>query len=245
MGSLEGRLTRYVFSEEEKTEVEKKYPKIKLTTPDTWEGVLDIHASFDGHVIKDSFEIKIRIPFGYPEILPLMFEVGGRTQAIIEKYKMTDPRDLHINITNWNSACLCVRQEEKRKFPPGSTLVTFIDNLVVPYLYGLSFYDSHKKWPWGERAHGALGVLEFYAEDPEIPTEESMLAVAESIRKEKNWVDYSKRIRKPSPDKFCLCGKKKPFKKCHPDVLRGVERFNEDLKRLGLSTQALFSKISD
>jgi len=150
------------FSKEEIAAVKEKFPGLRLTAKG-WEGDLAFYASFEDHPIRDTYRVAIDIPLEYPEQIPLLREIGGRTQKIAKKYGLQDIRSLHFNANN-GTACVCVKQEEKRKFPPGAPLLTFIDDLAVPYLYGLSYYDQNGRWPWREYSHGCLGLLEFYAE---------------------------------------------------------------------------------
>jgi len=82
--------------------------------------------------IIDSYQIRIIIPDNYPDSIPFVQEIGGKAKAIVEKYGIIDPRDFHWNPGN-GTACLCVKQQEKIKFPPRSTLVYFIENLVILY----------------------------------------------------------------------------------------------------------------
>src|ERR1700727_2238404 len=39
----------------------------------------------------------------------------------------------------------------------------FLEQLVIPFLYGQVFYSSKNRWPWAEYAHGATGILEAYS----------------------------------------------------------------------------------
>lgn len=237
MGSVE--VGPYDFSEEEISAVRNKFPKLELIQPGTWKGVLDVNAIYGGHQIQDSFEIRIKVSNKYPEEIPTVEEIGGRTKLIGDKFNLKDRRDLHYNVFN-GFACLCVKQEEKIKFPTGSNLVTFIDNLVIPYFYGLSYFDQNGKWPWGERSHGGLGLLEFYAENPITQTKEEIEGLIKVFRKEKNWKEYNKQIRKLSGDRACLCGSGKPFKKCHSQAWQGIKRLTEDSIKLRLNLDSMF-----
>jgi len=229
------------FSADEIAKVKAEYPKLDLVRPGTWEGEIDFDREYREYRIKDTYKVAITAPEGYPAFIPSLREIGGRTQAIAEKYKLTDIRDLHYN-TNNRTACVCVKQEEKTKFPPGSDLVHFIEALAIPYLYGLSFYDEQGYWPWGEYSHGAIGLLEYYADDPSEQSKEDIEVIAGTFRDDLNWKRYSKQLRKPSPDKSCPCGKDKPFQKCHADAYRGLLRLNGDLKRLKLNPYKLFNR---
>lgn len=224
----------FEFSEEEITAVKSKFPRLHLVSLHVWTGALDLYAEFDGYSIRDSYEIEITVSDEYPAQIPLMREVGGRTQAIKKKYRLEDIRALHYNSHN-QTACLCVKQVEKRKFPLGSNLITFIDELVIPYLYGLSYYDQHGRWPWREYSHGSLGLLEFYAEDEREQTSEDIKQLLTHVRLENNWKEYHKQFRKPSPERLCVCGSRKPFHQCHQRAWRGVLRLYADLERLHLN----------
>ncbi len=239
MGSVDTSL--YEFSEQEIGAVRNKFPKLTLKSPGVWEGEIDIDAVHDTQRIVDRFTVLIIAPSTYPEELPLLLEMGGRTRAIVEKYKLRDARDLHYN-PRTGVACLCVKQEESKKFPPGSNLVQFIESLVVPYLFGLSNYDKRGVWPWGEYSHGGLGLLESYAENQESFNKEDIERVAGSFRADDKWKAYSKQLQKPNGKRVCLCGSGQLFENCHPVAWSGVKRLNAELKRLGLNPYKLYRR---
>lgn len=231
----------YEFTKEEIEAVKNKFPSLDLARPGVWEGNIDFYSEYEGHSIRDGYKIAITASSEYPIELPSVIEIGGRTQAIATKYKIKEIRDLHLNPLS-KAACLCVKQEEKIKFPPGSDLVVFIENLVIPYFYSLSYFNEKGRWPWGEYSHGGLGLLEFYAEDPTGQTKESIEETAKAFRADNNWKEYHKQLRKPSGDKICPCGFRKPFRKCHGRAWQGLLRLNSDLKRLNLNVNSLYRR---
>jgi hypothetical protein len=225
------------FSKTEIIEVVARYPKLQLKSAGVLEGILDMHAEYDGSLLADSFTVQVTSSNPNSERIPALREIGGRTEAIARKYKIDDLRDLHRNLDG--TACVCVRQMEGRKFPPGSSLLLFIEELAVPYLYGLSYYDKHGKWPWADYSHGTLGLLEFYAEDDAQKSEADIRDVIAQVKREHNWKEYHKQFRKPSADKLCVCGSRRPFHKCHSRAWRGVLRLHADLHRLNLNLDRL------
>lgn len=227
------------FSDEEIALVRERYQQLKRTGPGVVEGILTMQAVYDGERIDENFQVKITAQNPNSHRIPALYETGGRTKAIAEKYAIVDLRALHYN-PNDETACVCVRQEEKYKYPPGSDLLTFIENLAVPYLYGLTFYDQHQRWPWGDYAHGSLGLLEFYADEPIEQNEEDVNDVLTAIRKEINWKDYHKQIRNPNEKKACVCGSGKPFGTCHEKVCAGLNHLRGELNRLGMNLKTLF-----
>ncbi len=229
------------FSTDEIAKVKAGFPKLDLVRVGRWEGEIEFDREYRGYRIKDTYKIAITAPIEYPARVPALQEIGGRTKAVADKYHLSDIRDLHFNTSN-GTACVCVKQEEKTKFPPGSDLVYFIESLAIPYLYGLSFYDEQGYWPWGEYGHGVIGLLEFYADDSHEQTKEGIEILATTFREDLNWKWYSKQLRKPNPNKMCVCGKSRSFNSCHERAYRGLLRLSEDLKRLNLNAYKLFRR---
>lgn len=228
-----------VFSDEEIAEVKARYPRLDRTDAGTVEGILDLNAVYDGKALTDSFHIRITAFNPNSERVPALYEISGRTEAIAKKWGLTDLRDLHRNPNG--TACVCVKQLEKEKYPHGSNLFTFVEQLVVPYLYGLAHYENSKMWLWGEYSHGGLGLLEFYADNQTPQTAEDISEILPSIRKELNWKEYHKQLRSPSAKRACLCGSGKPFGRCHPQAWKGLGLLVKEIERLGLNTRSLFT----
>jgi hypothetical protein len=221
------------FSDAEVDAVVAKYPGLRRTEPFILEGGFELNASYEGIAAQRSFLVRIVGSPEYPERIPTFSEIGGETDAIMARHRIRDPRNLHRNANG--TACLCVKQMESKKFPPGSTLLVFTEELVVPYLYGLSEYDKNGRWPWPEYSHGALGLLEYYAETSSKSSPAELREIQSLIRLESNWKDYHKQIRRPSGDRGCPCGSRKPIKQCHPKAWRGIQNLSATIRALGLS----------
>jgi hypothetical protein len=234
-----GAVDAGAFSDEEVAAALEKHPQLTRTDPGTVEGEIEVFASYDGEEIKDRFKIRITKANPASDRVPALYEIGGRTNAIALKWNLTDLRDLHRS-PDGEAACVCVRQEEKDKFPLGADLAFFIEGLARDYLYGLAFYDRHGRWPWGERSHGGLGLLEFYAEDATPQTREAIEEIIPFFAKETNWLAYGKQIRRPRGHNPCLCGSGKAFRSCHPTAWQGLLRLVGEMDRLGLKARRLF-----
>lgn len=228
------------FLADEVAAVLARHPGLVLTAAGELEGPLDVHAVFDGHEVEDRFDIRITKSNPGPSRLPALYEVGGRTQSIASKWALRDIKDLHRNPQG--HACVCVPQEETTRFPVGSDLSVFVDSLCRDYLFGLSFFDAHGRWPWGERSHGPLGLLEYYADATEQLTAASVDEVIPSFASDPKWRDYHRQLRRPSARRFCICGSRRPFQTCHPVAWRGLVCFTAELKRLGINTRAVFNR---
>ena len=227
-----------IFSDEEIEEVRERYLRLEKVDNETVEGILDLHAEYEGQGVEDAFHIKITASTPTSIHLPAVYEIGGRTQEIAKKWNISDLRNLHCG--NDGVICLCVKQLEQEKLPSGATLFFFIENLVVPYLYALSLYEKTGIWLWGEYSHGGLGLLEFYVDNKKPLNTEDFTEVWPAIRREKEWKEYHKQIRNPSGKKACLCGSGKLFKSCHSKAWEGLCILTNELKRLGVNTRAIF-----
>ena len=74
--------------------------------------------------------------------------------------------DRHVNPAD-TSACLCSPLEEREFLQPEFQFKVFLEQLVIPFLYGQLSYSSEGSWPWPEYAHGATGILESYSKLPD------------------------------------------------------------------------------
>jgi len=173
--------------------------------------------------IEDKYDIEIEFLRRFPSQFPLVREVGGRIQHIADKYSLKDIIDLHINKNQNNAICLCPKPEEKLKYPNEIDLIHFINNLVIPFFYGLSYYDKFGFWPWNEYAHGDLGIFEFYGENKD-KNDLSLAKRCYECLKEKNgqnkkYITDKNVIKGHS---LCICGSKEKFRKCHKVALEGI-----------------------
>ena len=213
-----------------------RYPRLHTAGNGVLEGVLDLHAIFDGEERRDEFQVRIAAPPDYPDSMPSLLETGMRTAEIAAKYGIEDLRDLHRNPVI-GTACLCVKPEEGRRFPKGANLPHFIEELVVPYLFGLSHFDEHGRWPWPDYSHGALGIAEYYADIAEDPSIGSISSMLDLLRQDTSWRELRKQIRKPSAMRMCVCGSRRAISRCHKGVWAGIIKLNSDMQELDLDVR--------
>jgi hypothetical protein len=112
----------------------------------------DLPIVLDGRVV-DSFAIDVMIPpDGTPHAVPIVREVGGRIPWIADRHVFSN-----------GEACLFIEAEYWYKHPDGMDLLEFLRGPITSYFIGQMSYEQEKRWPFGERSHGALGVVEFWA----------------------------------------------------------------------------------
>ena len=226
------------FDGSEVAEVVAQHPGLSQTGPGVLEGVIETHRQYGSVVLQDKFSIRLTAYNPNSSRLPALREIGGRSKAIVLKHGFEDVRAVHQNLAD-GTACVCVKQEEAERFPPGARLVAFLERLAVPYLYGLSYVDEFGKWPWGEYGHGGIGLLEYYADSPGQCSKEGLEEVIASLRAYSDWLNYHRQLKKPSAKRACICGSGKAFGKCHRRAWQGLKNLISALEQLGLDAKSL------
>jgi hypothetical protein len=227
------------FSAEDLAMIAARYPQLRLTESGIIEGVFDLHAVFASEERKDAFTVRI-VRSGDSRAMPTLTEVGGRTAAIAAKYGITNLADLHQN--PGGTACLCVKQDEANRFPKGAGLDHFVEEMVVPYLFGLSHFNDNGKWPWPDYSHGVLGIAEYYADAVGAPSLQAIATTLDLLREDSAWREFSRQIRKPSAMRRCICGSRKPISRCHKRVWIAVQKLNSDIHGLGSDMRRTLQK---
>lgn len=129
-------------------------------------GSLPFEASTDGmETISELFDIELTISHDFPETLPRVREIGGRIG--------TDYNHIYQDGT----LCLAVPVEARRILLQNPTLLSFVNRLVIPYLYGFSFWQKYGKHPFDEALHGNEGILAHYIDTLGLADDLAALAV--------------------------------------------------------------------
>lgn len=159
-------------------------------------GKLKFSANFQYQRIDDEYVVEVIIPDSYPYSLPIVREKGNKIPRDFHKY-----RD--------DSLCLGASLAIKLKFAKQPTLLGFIENCVIPYLYSYSYKCTYGFLPFGELSHGWLGVLEYYKDLFDINDERIILRLLK-ILVHNNYKAHSR----------CPCGSRKRIRDCHGNFLK-------------------------
>ncbi|MCY4623607.1 MAG: SEC-C metal-binding domain-containing protein [Chloroflexi bacterium] len=148
----------------------------------------------------DSFSIRIELAALDRNGWPAVYEVGDRHARIAET-EQVDAIDLHFYPDG--ACCLGLQPLADRR----TTLKEFIDELVVPFFYRLSYTEIHgleaaRRHLWGEYSHGEPGLREYLSD------------LADIAR------------RGLGRNDLCTCGSGRKYKRCH---LGEVDRFSRAL----------------
>lgn len=172
-----------------------------------------------GTVLSGGFEIKIRWRLDLKATaLPKLFVDG-----------VSHTPDCHF-FQNDFSACLCSPLQHQDFLLPEFMFRRFFNELVVPFLYGQVFLSAYGKWPWGEFAHGATGILEAYGATRGPRKAQQCIS---SLADDKDWVTIKSTMlhrNQVDPNLRCFCGSKQSIKRCHPAALRGAQTATERSK---------------
>ena len=193
----------------------RDFPGLRLDpTGGKMTGELTFHAAFESHSGKlwigddsekrirshflcDTFSISVELDAIDANGWPTVREVGGRHLRIAEKENV-EIVDLHFFPDG--RCCLGIEFGTERRL----TIERFIQDLLIPFLYRLSYTDAYgldaaKRELWGEYSHGDEGLLQH--------------------------ADEVIRIGKKNPGRndSCPCGSGKKYKRCHLEEVEAVK----------------------
>jgi hypothetical protein len=132
------------------------------------------------------------------------------------------------------SACLCSPFDEDDFLQPEFQFPAFLEELVIPFLYGQLYYSSRGHWPWTEYAHGATGILEAYSKISDPNRAEECLR---QLAQDGSWPRIRSALRQKPYLKGhtpCFCTKMDQIRRCHPSALVGALRLQKDLTARGI-----------
>lgn len=134
------------------------------------------------------------------------------------------------------SACLCSPLQEKEFLFPKFDFPKFLEQLVVPFLYGQSFYSRYNHWPWAEYTHGVTGLLESLVDEEILDADTirnflSMLAIEKGA-----WPDIRVALQRAriKGHTLCFCPKHDQIRRCHPKALIGIRKLEQEIKGYAL-----------
>jgi hypothetical protein len=133
------------------------------------------------------------------------------------------------------SACLCSPLEEDEFLEPEFQFRLYVEQLVIPFLYGQMLYSSHGRWPWREYAHGGTGLLEAYASVSDDSRTEECLR---KLERDGNWARIKSALLQEPYMKGhtqCFCPAMDQIRRCHPAALSGALLLQRHLRARGIS----------
>jgi hypothetical protein len=143
------------------------------------------------------------------------------------------------------TACLCSPLEEEDFLRPQFRFRKFLEELVIPFLYGQEFYSMYGYWPWGEYGHGIVGLLESFADRDKIETDDTRNV----LRMLSSYIQWP-RIREALQDNairrhtLCFCKRPELIRRCHPKALAGLRRLLRQVKEQSIPLPVVQAGLS-
>jgi hypothetical protein len=162
--------------------------------------------------LTDTYSISIRVPRRFPQAFPQVRDEGHR---IDPKYHRLDD----------GSFCLGSPVRLRLQFARSPDLLTFFNELVIPFLYGYSYHEKYGRPAFGELDHGDQGLVDDF---------KSLFGLSSAVgcATMLGLIGMKKRVANKRP---CPCGRGRRLGRCHWEQ---VQDFRRRLGRRWCRTQA-------
>lgn len=213
-------------SDEIRTLLRERYPGLAFVETRTGRSAQGVYDLMHDGMWLGSYLLRIDLLEPYPFVIPVVRETG-------ERIPKTD--DYHLNADG--SLCLGVPEELWIELSGRFELRDVIDGPLRTFLLGMTNKLDGRDWPYGERAHGALGICDYYARfigsaDPVHVLELLQMLTSPTIKG--HWI--------------CPCGSNRELRKCHGDAIRKLHAHgipSDMLRRSGAQIAAHIAKQLD
>jgi hypothetical protein len=138
----------------ERAEVEAHFPNLRFAVEGDTVYVRGSFAVMFEEQVLDRYSVELQLPPDHPKSLPVVREVGGR---------IPHHNDRHVNPAD-GTACVLLPDERWRLWPPGRPLLNFFTGPLHSFFLAHSLVEAGEPWPFGQWAHGAKGLFQYYRE---------------------------------------------------------------------------------
>lgn len=187
------------LTEKDIIEFLKTYPQMEVL-PFTnnhlvLEGTFVCRAKYQNYEYLDvSYELRISVPVSFPNELPKYFLIDNKIEQDINLHIQEDnkeiclgvPLSLMIALNNYPSIC------------------RYTKNVLIPYLYGLTYKLKHCNFPFEEVEHFGKGLIKEYKKILGLPDVESVKMAFYLLSLKKEDAFFEK----------CPCGCSNPYLAC-------------------------------
>ena len=182
-------------------EVLRRFPGLRIR-PGEQELVLTGHLDLTPAVapfpyIKRRFNLRLVVFSLFPESSPRVWELDQQI-----------PEDHHC----FNDGSFCLGSTVEVRLAARRGLIHFVDQLVLPYLYGFAYKQEYGTMPFGERSHGQKGLIEAYEDLHDLQGEEMVTRFL--------WLSSLPEQR--SSHQPCFCGSNRLLTNCHQEKVRST-----------------------
>ena len=147
--------------------------------------------------LTNTYQISSIINHSFPEKLPSVFENS----------KLIPSGFTHFMLDG--SLCLGTETAIRERLVSSPELLYFFQEFVNQYFYSVRYYEFYHCFPFGESAHGADGIVNFYKTKFNVQTRSEVIDLLEGLTN-------LERLQHGSP---CPCGSGKRLSLCHGSQL--------------------------
>ena len=154
-------------------------------------GTILVYRAIEDYTLRKNYNLEIVVPIGNNE-LPYVIDSSN---AISKSYSH-----------KYNNGMLCLETDIiiRKRFVQGFDLVAWMDEYVEPYFVTYEYFNEYGNYPFGERSHCSLGIIESYQELFNAKDLQEAFTLANYIR------DHEYRGHH-----LCICGSGKRLRNCH------------------------------
>jgi len=184
--------------ERERAEVEAHFPNLCVVVEGDTVYVRGSFAVIFEERALDHYTVELKLPPDHPYSLPIVREVGGR---------IPHNDDRHVNSVD-GTACVLLPDERWRLWPPGASLLSFLTGPMHSFFLAQSLVEAGEPWPFGQWAHGAKGIFQYYRE----------ILKTTDLRVITTYLEYmtAKKVKGHWP---CPCKSNRHLRNCHFSVV--------------------------
>jgi hypothetical protein len=191
--------------------LDQSYPKLHIVETNPYivvRGVFPVH--LEQQEI-DDFLIEIIFPPTYSDGIPLVKELGDRV-----------PRDLEHHVYSNGYLCLFAIDQRQTYWNPEKGVAGFFSEALNDFFLSQLYFEKYGTYPFGERAHGLVGIIEYYAE--EFETKDLTIIM--------RGIEYLS-LKEVKGHWKCYCGSGLKMRSCHGKKLRELRGriFYQDAKK--------------
>lgn len=110
--------------------------------------------------------------------------------------------DTKDNFLGFRSLCLGSNGQIGESLSDKKSIVSLLENFLIPYLFNFSCLEKYGICAWGEYSHGSQGIKEYYMEKLQLDSQDKLMRVFELLLSDTLFLE-------------CPCNSKKTFKECH------------------------------
>lgn len=166
-------------------------------------GPLRFTATYNNVTLTKTIPVIISIPSNFPKQLPTIRE---HLSSLITSFP-------HVN-TDDKSFCLGTPIDLKIRFSKNPTLLFFVEEFLIPFLYSAFYWLENGEMPFPDRDHGPLGLLQDYCSRFLVHDPDAVLSFLRILSN--NQFVY---------EGLCPCSSRKSFNDCHANVLKNISAY--------------------